>query len=79
MKAYIVITTDGFTEDDRYESTEMCQVICKCEAKNADEAAEIARRVLTEWGYVYPNLRVYELVSFEALDTHGTFRDEDED
>jgi hypothetical protein len=79
MKTYIVITTDGTTQDDCWLDTEMCQVIGKFKAPNAKEAAEMARKNLVEWGYVYPNLRVYELVSFDALDTHGTFRNEDEE
>lgn len=78
MKTYIVVSQDGFTQDDCSEDTEMCQVIGWFKAQNAEESAEMARQTLTKWSYIYPSLRVYELVSFEALETHGTFPPDEE-
>ena len=81
MSLYIVISQDGFTQDDLGNEVENCQVIVKVSAPSANQAAEMARIALNEEKRYFENLRVYELRSIHCvLDTHGTFPpDKDEE
>lgn len=74
MKKYIVISANGFTEDDDCNQVENCQVIGIYSAESAEMAASYARMELVENGWYFKSLTVYRLVTnANVLVTHGTF------
>lgn len=67
MKTYIIITKDGYTEDDECNDTGHCQMLGKYKADSPKEAASICRSELEENGQFYEELIVYELTSPKAV------------
>lgn len=77
MKKYIVITTDGFTEDMRGIECENCQMLGIYEAESIDEAAEKCRENLIMWNQAFGNLSIYELGEESAKWVDGIYEDDE--
>ena len=67
MKKYIVITPDGYCEDEQQREACHCQMIGIYRAKNKQNALKQARKSLKEWNLEYNLLIAYELHPDEKL------------
>ena len=67
MKKYIVITPDGYCEDEQQQEAGHCQMIGTYRAKNKQNALKQARKSLKEWNLEYNLLIAYELHQDEKL------------